>query len=271
MKLTNILKRGLIILLVLAVGVAGGSLGAYIYRQKHPYGATVIKSLAPVPKIIETSSSGGLSIPELIKQNSPAVVSITTQSTAYSFFGGPVTQSGSGSGMILTSNGYILTNYHVVPSGTTSLSVILANQTTYSGQVVATDPNNDLALIKINASGLSTVSLGDSNSVAVGDGVIAIGNALGEFQNTVTNGIISATNRTVTASDSVSGSSETLNGLFQTDAAINPGNSGGPLISTDSGKVIGIDTATSGQGQNLSFAIPINVAKSFIAPYVGNL
>ena len=96
--------------------------------------------------------------------------------------------------------------------------------------------------------------------------------ALGEFQNTVTNGIISALNRSITASDSNSASgSESLSGLIQTDAAINPGNSGGPLIDINSGLVIGIDTATSAQGQNLGFAIPINTAKTFVQPYVGNL
>ncbi len=263
------IKQPLIIFLVLVLGAASGVVGTSIYQGRHPFGGTVIKSLAPEPKII-LSNASGLSIPQVVKDNAAAVVAINTQSTAYSFFGGPVTQSGSGSGMILTANGYILTNYHVVPQGTTSLSVTLANQTSYNGQVVATDPTNDLALVKINATGLTSVKLGDSNSMVVGDSVIAIGNALGQFQNTVTNGIISATGRTVTASDP-SGGGETLSGLLQTDAAINPGNSGGPLISMINGEVIGIDTATSGQGQNLSFAIPINVAKSFIQPYVGTL
>ena len=269
MKISKPLKQLSATLVVLVIGAASGMMGADYYQGRHPYGGTVIRNLSPQPKII-LSSSSGLTVPQLVKRNSPAVVAIDTQSTSYSFFGGPTAQSGSGSGMVLTSNGYILTNYHVVPQGTSSLTVILADQTSYTGQVVATDPTDDLALVKINASGLSSVALGDSNGVVVGDGVIAIGDALGQFQNTVTNGIISATGRTITASDS-SGSGETLNGLIQTDAAINPGNSGGPLISMLSGKVIGIDTATSGQGQNLSFAIPINVAKSFIQPYVGTL
>lgn len=263
------IKRSLIVLAVLFIGAGGGAIGAYWFQRGHPYGGTAIQSLPPTPKIIETSSSG-LSIPELVARYSSAVATITTQSTSYSFFGGPIAQSGEGTGMILSSNGYILTNYHVVPQGTQSLSVTLSDGRNFSGQVVATDPTNDLALVKINASGLTTVSLGNSDNVAVGDPVIAIGDALGQFQNTVTNGIISATNRTVTASES-NGNAETLSGLFQTDAAINPGNSGGPLISVNSGQVIGIDTATSGQGQNLSFAIPINVAKGFIQPYVGSL
>jgi serine protease Do len=213
-----------------------------------------------------------MTIPELVAENAPAVVTITTQSTAYSFFGGPVTSEGEGTGMILTPNGYILTNNHVVPQGTSDISVTLTNQQQYKATIVASDPTNDLALLKINAKGLPTVKLGNSDDVQVGDGVIAIGNALGQFQNTVTNGIISATNRSITASDSSSAAgSESLSGLFQTDAAINLGNSGGPLIATDSGLVIGINTATSQQGQDLGFSIPINVAKSFITPYVGSL
>ena len=213
MKIAKYLKQVLAVVIVLAIGVGSGAYGAYLYHHKHPFGTTVIKTLSSVPKIVEASSTG-LTIPSLVKQYNPAVVSITTQGTVYGFFGGPITQSGAGSGMILTSTGYILTNYHVVPSGTTSLTVTLSDQTTYSGTIVATDPNNDLALVKINATGLSTVSLGNSDTINVGDSVIAIGNALGQFLNTVTNGIISATGRTVTASDSQTGSNETLNNLF---------------------------------------------------------
>lgn len=259
-------------IVALACGVASGIGGAYWYQSEHPYGGTVIESLPAQPKIVEATSQSGLTIPSLVKQYSPAIVAITTQSTTYSFFGGPLTQEGEGTGMILTSNGYILTNNHVVPQNSQSLTVTLTNQKTYKGTVVAADPANDLALVKINANGLSTVKLGNSNDVVTGDEVIAIGNALGQFQNTVTNGIISATNRSITASDSSSPSgSESLSGLFQTDAAINPGNSGGPLITTNNGLVIGINTATSSQGQNLGFSIPINVAKTFLAPYISSI
>lgn len=261
-------KQLLIGILVLAAGVGGGVGGAYIYQEGHPYGGTSIKNVGTTAKIVEASTSG-MTIPQVVADYSNAVVAISTQSTTYSFFGGPVTSEGEGTGMILTSNGYILTNNHVVPQGSQGLTVTLSNQTQYPGKVVASDPADDLALVKINASGLQTVKLGNSSTVAVGDPVIAIGNALGEFQNTVTNGIVSATNRSITASDSSSSSgSESLSGLLQTDAAINPGNSGGPLISLKTGQVIGIDTATSSSGQNLGFAIPINVAKSFLAPYV---
>ena len=257
--------------MVIVIGAAGGVAGASLYQGGHPFGGTIVSTLKAQPKIIEASQSG-LTIPNLVKEYTPAVVAITTTSTTDSFFGGPITQQGEGTGMILTSNGYILTNNHVVPAGTQNPSVTLTNQKTYTAQIIANDPSNDLALIKINATGLPTVKLGDSSVEVTGDSVIAIGNALGEFQNTVTNGIISATNRSITASDSANnGASESLSGLFQTDAAINPGNSGGPLIDTVSGLVIGINTATSSSGQNLGFSIPINTAKSFIAPYVGAL
>ncbi len=266
------LKQIIIVAIVLLIGTASGAGGAYWYQSMHPYGGTVIESQGPSAKIVEATSTSGLTIPSLVQQISPAVVTITTTSTTYSFFGGPEIAQGSGTGMILTSDGYILTNNHVVPQGSSNVTVMLTNQKQYSANIVANDPTDDLALLKINATGLPTVKLGDSSKVVVGESVIAIGNALGEFQNTVTNGIISATNRSITASDSSAASgSESLSGLFQTDAAINLGNSGGPLIDTSDGLVIGVDTATSAQGQNLGFAIPINVAKNFIAPYVGSL
>lgn len=266
------IKQLSLTVIVLIFGVISGVGGAYWYQSEHPYSGTVIETQPAQSKIVEATNQSGLTIPALVKSYTPALVVITTQSTSYSFFGGPIAQEGEGTGMILTPNGYILTNNHVVPQGSQSLTVTLTNQKTYAGKVVASDPSNDLALVKINATGLKAVKLGNSTSVVTGDNVIAIGNALGQFQNTVTNGIISATNRSITASDSSSPTgSESLSGLFQTDAAINPGNSGGPLIDTSNGLVIGINTATSSQGQNLGFSIPINTAKSFLAPYISGL
>lgn len=263
-------KKYLSIITVLIVAILGGLVGAFVTYKEAPLSSTIVENLgANVPKFEQAVNQNGLTIPEIVNNYANAIVVVDSSSTTYSFFGGPLTQQGSGSGMILTSNGYILTNNHVVPADATSLTVILNDQKQYKAKIIATNPNEDLALLKINASGLSTVKLGNSTNIVVGDSVIAIGNALGQFQNTVTNGIISALNRSITASDpnSVSGS-ESLTGLIQTDAAINPGNSGGPLINTDNGLVIGIDTATSSQGQNLGFAIPINQAKSFVSQYI---
>lgn len=246
---------------------AGGATGGYLASQLHTAGNSAAASNAAHARL--TSQGSGGSIPALVKSIGPAVVSITTKSTTYSFFGGPVAQEGAGTGMILTGNGYILTNNHVLPIGGGSMTVTTESGKQYAARVVAANTQQDLALVKINASGLPTVTLGDSSAEGVGDGVIAIGNALGQFQNSVVSGIISGMDRAVVASDGGSmNGGESLSGLLQTDAAINPGDSGGPLVDVATGTVIGMDTATSSDGQDISFAIPINQAKSFVAPYV---
>lgn len=254
-------------ILCLASGAAGGALAVHI-RRDQASGNTVSEVTTGSANL--TSKSSSASIPSIVSATSPAVVNITTQSTTFSFFGGPQTQQGAGTGMILTSSGYILTNNHVLPVNSGSITVTMQNGKQYNARVIAASQSQDLALLKINASGLPTVTLGDSSKEQVGSSVIAIGNALGQFQNSVVDGIISGTNRSVQASDQGSTSSESLNGLFQTDAAINPGDSGGPLIDLSTGAVIGIDTAVASDGQGIGFAIPINEAKAFIAPYVNN-
>ena len=248
-----------------ASGAAGGVIAQHLHGNN---------STSTVSEVVEgnnanlTSKNSTASIPTVVNQVLPAVVNITSQSTTYSFFGGPVTQQGSGTGMILTNNGYILTNNHVLSTDGSSMTVTMANGKNYTAHVVAADANKDLALIKINASGLPTVTLGDSSGEQIGAEVIAIGNALGQFQNSVVHGIISGTNRSVQASDTNGQNSESLSGLFQTDAAINPGDSGGPLADVGSGTVVGMDTAVASDGQGIGFAIPINEAKTFIAPYI---
>lgn len=174
-----------------------------------------------------------------------------------------VTQS-AGTGIILTKDGLIVTNRHVVPSGTTSVSVTLSDGTQFKDvEVVGRTSSSDtldVAFLKIRDTGgktLTPATIGDSSKARIGDTVIAIGNALGQFQNTVTTGIISGHGRSVQASDSSGSSSEDLEDLFQTDAAINEGNSGGPLVNLN-GQVIGINTAVAGDAQNIGFSIPIN-------------
>ena len=197
----------------------------------------------------------------------PSTVSITTEEPTItnSFFGTAAVQQGAGSGIIVSSDGYILTNKHVVPEGITSVTVITSQGKEYKNvSVVGRDPVNDIAFLKINGEkNLKPATLGDSSKVRPGQQVVAIGNALGQFHNSVTAGIISGLGRPIQASDG-SGSSEKLENLLQTDAAINPGNSGGPLVNMQ-GEVIGIDTAMAEQAQAIGFAIPINDAKSLVA------
>lgn len=189
----------------------------------------------------------------------PSVVSIITSGKTQSLFGTQV-QDGAGSGIIISSDGYILTNRHVI-TGTDQLSVVTSDGTVYDAKVLGSDPLNDIGFIKIDAKDLRAATLGDSSSVRIGQKVVAIGNSLGEFQNTVTSGIVSGMGRPVSAQEG--NTIETLTDLLQTDAAINPGNSGGPLVNL-SGQVIGINTAVAADAQSIGFSIPINSAKGII-------
>lgn len=166
---------------------------------------------------------------------------------------------GGGSGFIISNDGLILTNKHVVYDTEAEYTVITNDGKKYDAKVLARDPVQDLAVIKITASNLPAATLGNSDEVKLGQTAIAIGNALGEFSNTVSVGVISGLSRTVTASGGGFGT-ETIQGVFQTDAAINQGNSGGPLLNLK-GEVIGINTAIAQGAQNVGFTIPINQAK----------
>ncbi|MFH1207053.1 MAG: trypsin-like peptidase domain-containing protein [Patescibacteria group bacterium] len=232
---------------------------------------------------------------DVVKKSSPAVVSIViTQdlSKIYSNsgadlfpfgmfnFGTPPQgqqEVGAGSGFIISSDGMIMTNKHVVSTTDAEYTVVMNDGKKYSAKVLATDPFNDVAIVKIDAKDLPTLTLGDSSALQIGQTVIAIGNALGQYQNTVTKGVVSGLSRTVTAGDG-SGQSETLQDIIQTDAAINSGNSGGPLLDL-AGQVVGINTAVNSSGQLVGFAIPINQVKNavesvkkngtIIRPYLG--
>lgn len=191
---------------------------------------------------------------------SPSVVSITTSTSSRSYYG--FSREGAGTGVIVSSDGYILTNKHVV-DGASSVSVVLESGDQYDRvRVVGVDPLNDIAFLKINnAKDLPVATLGNSSTVQIGQEVVAIGNSLGQYKNTVTSGIISGTNRPVAAQ--AGNSIETLTDLFQTDAAINPGNSGGPLVNM-TGQVIGINTAIAADAEGIGFAIPINATKGML-------
>ena len=188
-----------------------------------------------------------------------------------------------GSGFIVSNDGLIVTNKHVVSDTTEKYQVITSDDKKYNVQKIYRDPLNDIAIVKIDISQnggttLKPVSLGDSSKLQVGQYACAIGTALGEFRNTVTTGVISGLGRGITAGDAYAGAAEDLNNVIQTSAAINPGNSGGPLINSG-GQVIGINTAVAQSGQNVGFALPINAVKDslnnfnstgqFNRPYLG--
>ncbi len=167
-------------------------------------------------------------------------------------------QISAGSGFIVRGDGMIVTNKHVVQDREAEYTVVMNDEKKFSAKVLVRDPLEDVALLKIDAKDLPHLSMGDSNTLRTGQRVIAIGNALGEFQNTVSLGVISGLSRTLVASG------ETLRSVIQTDAAINPGNSGGPLIDLE-GNVIGVNTAIAAGAQSVGFALPINVIKKDIA------
>lgn len=208
------------------------------------------------------------SIADIADKVSKSVVSIVTSTKTINFFGESTDSAAAGTGVIVSSDGYILTNKHVI-NGANKVIVILDDGTTYEDvEVATTDPLNDIAFLKIkDVSNLAAATLGDSKTINVGQQVIAIGNALGEYQNTVTAGIVSGTGRSVTATDESGRNAETLSDMIQTDAAINSGNSGGPLVNA-AGEVIGINTATSSTAENMGFAIPISSVKGMLKQLV---
>ncbi|NLM63812.1 MAG: PDZ domain-containing protein [Firmicutes bacterium] len=189
----------------------------------------------------------------------PSVVKISTkqEEVVYSFFFTPMVQvrEGLGSGVIIDSSGYILTNNHVV-QGVSQIAVMLADGRQFDARIVGTDPYTDLAVIKVDATDLPVAELGDSDKLVPGEPAIAIGNPYG-FDHTITAGVVSALNRTVEVSPS---QGIVLEGLIQTDAPINPGNSGGALVTVD-GRVVGINTAIIEEAQGIGLAIPINMAR----------
>lgn len=198
-------------------------------------------------------------IASVVEKVSPSVVSIVTTSRTISPYYGAQEEDSAGTGIIISKDGYVLTNKHVI-DGASTVQVVTSDGTTYENvKVLGSDPLNDVAFLKIpNVSNLSAAELGDSSSIRVGQKVVAIGNSLGQYQNTVTSGIISGTGRPISAQsgDNV----ENLTDLIQTDAAINPGNSGGPLLNL-AGQVIGINTAIIQDAQGIGFSIPINATK----------
>lgn len=256
-----------LLILSMSTGFLGGWLGASSKANDN------IASTATQKEVVSSQDQLISNIAKTVSQ-SVVSVNVTSQSTSSNFFGFAIpqqTQQSAGTGIILSSSGLIVTNRHVVPAGTTSVSVTLSDGTQLNNVQVVGRTNQsdslDVAFLKVtNTKGHTLVpaQLGNSSKMKIGDSVVAIGNALGQFQNTVTYGIISGYGRSVQASDQGSANTgENLEDLFQTDAAINEGNSGGPLVNLD-GQVVGINTAVASGAQGIGFAIPINDVSGLI-------
>jgi serine protease Do len=285
------LRSGVLALAFIAVAVISGFGGAVLENRNN--GTELIGTTLSNQKKVVTSQSQLIS--QIVKNVGPSVVSVNVSIDAaggragFGAFGfaQPGQEQAAGTGIIISSKGIIMTNRHVVPEGTSKVSITLSDGTQLKDVSVIGRTNStdtlDIAFLKVNdlqGHKLTPAAIGNSSSVQVGDDVVAIGNALGQFQNTVTSGIISGFGRSVQAGSSSSSSadSENLDNLFQTDAAINEGNSGGPLVNLN-GQVIGVNTAIAGNAQNIGFSIPINdisgiitqVLKTgkFSRPYIG--
>ena len=278
---------GLFLFLVFFLGILGGLLSSYVFYLKLKQeiaaaGVPIIHSEKVIEKDYIPQTTQEEKVIDVVKNNSASVVSITITKEVpvyeeqdynpfgsdYPYFSIPQLKQngtqeqevGAGTGFIVSDDGLILTNKHVVSDDTATYTVEMTNGDKYPAKVLAKDPVQDIAILKIEAtSKLSPLQLGESSDVQIGQSVIAIGNALGEFQNTVSVGVVSGLGRTVVASGGTIGT-ETLEDIIQTDAAINEGNSGGPLLNLK-GEVIGINTAMAENGQSIGFALAIDKAK----------
>lgn len=205
---------------------------------------------------------------DAVEKVSPSVVSVVVKTVAFDFFTGPSeSESGIGTGFIVDPNGLIVTNSHVVDSIEGEYSVVLKDGSTYDVDEIHLDRTTDIAILEITARDLPVVDFGDSDELKVGQMAIAIGNALGRFQNTVTTGVVSGVGRELVASGGFGTPTTVYENAIQTDAALNPGNSGGPLLNS-SGQVIGINVATTAGADNISFAIPVNVLKPLLESFI---
>ena len=278
---------GKTVAVVLACAVAGGAAGvggAAFYNEflaAKPESTVIQEMERPqVETVVNTNHNQPMSPEQLYAANLPSCVGITVSTTTVNFFGQTSTSAASGSGFVLTADGYIVTNYHVIEDAikdeSVTVEVSFANGDKFSAAVVGGEQDNDVAVLKIDASGLTPVVLGDSEKLVVGENVYAIGNPLGELTYSLTDGLVSALDRLITTSSTNPSTgvveTTTLN-VLQTNCAINPGNSGGPLFDSY-GNVVGIVSAKYTQSQSgvsaegLGFALPINDVKAILTDLI---
>lgn len=275
-------------LIIIALVIAGLLLLGQTAKVFPPaYQSIKDKNIALFPKEKQTVLYEESVITNVVEKSLPAVVTIginKTTTTGDRFQINPLNpfapferipgeksniEANIGSGFVITTDGLILTNKHVVADTTASYKVITNDSKKHDVEKIYRDPLNDLAILKISGADLKALPLGDSSSLKLGQLVVAIGTPLGEFTNTVTTGIVSGLGRGITAGSPFEGYVEKLDNVIQTDAAISPGNSGGPLLNSK-GQVIGINTAVASEGQNIGFAIPVNIAKEIIDNFQKN-
>jgi serine protease Do len=265
---TPLLKIVAVMLACMLLGTAGGALGTHLYLHLSPAAETLLPSLERgVPSAIITnltsSHTDKLSLQEIYANSNPSVVAVAIEISGRNTFGQTVNLPSAGSGFVISSDGYIVTNNHVV-EGASTIKIQMSDGKSYDAEVVGTDSYTDLAVLKIDAKGLRYLTFGNSDSLLVGNQVSAIGNPLGQFANTFTVGYISALHREI----NIDGIPRTM---LQTDAALNRGNSGGPLFN-EYGFVIGVVTAKSGGSdvEGLGFAIPSNIAGDIVQQLIDN-
>jgi serine protease Do len=273
--------------------VVSGAVGALlavaaVFSWQHYHPALILPGIVTTPPA-SPSSGEEQQVISVVKKTNPAVVSIVISQLVpvyeqvnpnnqmpdffndpFNFLQQPQYQQkgtqqqdvGAGSGFLISADGLIITNKHVVAQASADYTVFLNDGSKHTAKVIAKDPSNAIAILKIDGKDLPFLEFGSSTDVQIGQTVIAIGNPLGQFRNTVSKGVISGLSRSITAGDA-SGSSEQLTGVIQTDAAINPGNSGGPLIDLN-GRVIGVNVAVAEGSQSIGFALPANGVKSVV-------
>jgi serine protease Do len=257
----------------LVAGMAGGVYGALNLSQRPAFQKFFNSGVSNGPNTINQNLvlQEESAITNVVDEATPAVVSIVISkdvNTLFPFLNGQsgtnVQEIGAGSGFFVSADGLVMTNKHVVSDSRAQYTVVTNDGRRLDAKVVAQDPSNDVAIVKVDISNAPHLSFADSSQLELGQHVIAIGNSLGEFQNTVTTGVVSGLSRNIVAGDRTG--QEQLEGVIQTDAAINPGNSGGPLLNL-LGQVVGINTAVSGEGQSIGFALPANDVKAALESY----